>query len=165
MNMSNGRVSLCMIVKNEERSLPSCLNSVRGAVDEVIVVDTGSTDQTVQLARQQGAAVIPFNWCDDFAAARNRGLAAATGDWILFLDADEILDDKARVELPLWSTQKGVDGFFLQIHNYTGNGSGGVTINPVLRMFRNHPEHRFSGRIHEQIAESIVSHNPRRIFI
>ncbi|WDH82486.1 glycosyltransferase [Paenibacillus urinalis] len=162
--MSSGRISLCMIVKNEERSLPSCLNSVRGAVDEVIVVDTGSTDQTVQLARQQGAIVIPFEWCDDFAAARNRGLEAATGDWILFLDADEMLDDKAREELPLWGAQEGVDGFFLQIHNYTGNGSGGVTINPVLRMFRNDPKHRFSGRIHEQIAESIVNHNPQAHF-
>ncbi|WP_454193379.1 tetratricopeptide repeat-containing glycosyltransferase family 2 protein [Paenibacillus sp. Marseille-Q7038] len=155
--MPSQTISLCMIVKDEEQMLPACLESVQGAVDEIIVVDTGSTDNTVQLAERYGASVVHFKWCHDFAAARNAGLEAATGDWILFLDADERIDEQGVQELPIWAQQDGVEGYFLQIHNYTGNGSGGVTINPVLRMFRHRPEYRFQGRIHEQIAESIVS--------
>ena len=137
--------------------LPACLESVQEAVDEIIVVDTGSTDKTVQLAERYGASIVHFTWCHDFAAARNAGLEAATGDWILFLDADERIDEQGATELPIWAQQDGIEGYFLQIHNYTGNGSGGVTINPVLRMFRHRTEYRFQGRIHEQIAESIVS--------
>ncbi|WIV19071.1 glycosyltransferase [Paenibacillus polygoni] len=155
--MPSQTISLCMIVKDEEQMLPACLESVQGAVDEIIVVDTGSTDNTVQLAESYGASIVHFTWSHDFAAARNAGLEAAAGDWILFLDADERIDEQGARELPIWAQQDGIEGYFLQIHNYTGNGSGGVTINPVLRMFRHRPEYRFQGRIHEQIAESIVS--------
>lgn len=154
--MPSQTISLCMIVKDEEQMLPVCLESVQGAVDEIIVVDTGSTDSTVHIAERYGASVVHFKWCDDFAAARNAGLEAASGDWILFLDADERIDEQGARELPIWAQQDGVQGYFLQIHNYTGNGSQGVTINPVLRMFRHRPEYRFQGRIHEQIAESII---------
>nr|WP_249435830.1 glycosyltransferase family 2 protein [Paenibacillus sp. Marseille-Q4541] len=162
--MQNKSISLCMIVKDEEQMLPACLESVQDAVDEIIVVDTGSTDRTVQLAEQYGASVVHFTWCDDFAAARNAGLQAATGDWILFLDADERIDEQGARELPVWAQQEGVEGLFLQIRNYTGDGSQGVTINPVLRMFRRRLEYQFQGRIHEQIAESIVSHNTEAHF-
>lgn len=155
--MPSQTISLCMIVKDEEQMLPACLESVQGAVDEIIVVDTGSTDSTVHIAERYGASVVHFKWCDDFAAARNAGLEAASGNWILFLDADERIDEQGARELPIWAQQNGAQGYFLQIHNYTGNGSQGVTINPVLRMFRHRPEYRFEGRIHEQIAESIVS--------
>lgn len=84
-------ISLCMIVKNESHNLHRCLKSVQGFVNQIIVVDTGSEDNTVEIARSYGAEVHFFEWCDDFAAARNYSLSFATGDWILILDADEEL--------------------------------------------------------------------------
>jgi len=86
------QISLCMIVKNEEEFLPGCLDSVKGVVDEIVIVDTGSTDRTVEIARQYGAKVYHYEWNDDFAAARNESLKHATCGWILVLDADETLD-------------------------------------------------------------------------
>jgi glycosyltransferase involved in cell wall biosynthesis len=80
-----------MIVRDEEAMLPDCLASVRGEVDEIIVVDTGSQDATVQVAKQAGARVLHFPWVNDFAAARNHGIERATGEWVLVLDADERL--------------------------------------------------------------------------
>ncbi|MGF6353290.1 tetratricopeptide (TPR) repeat protein [Paenibacillus sp. 4624] len=158
------RISLCMIVKDEEEMLPRCLESVQGAVDEIIVVDTGSSDRSVAIAREYGASVVEFAWCDDFAAARNAGLERASGDWILFLDADEALEATAREQIRSWTEVSGCDGLFLNIHNYTGSGQQGATVNPVLRLFRNHPEHRFKGRIHEQIAAAICERNPEAAF-
>ncbi|MET1172128.1 tetratricopeptide repeat-containing glycosyltransferase family 2 protein [Paenibacillus amylolyticus] len=158
------RISLCMIVKDEEELLPHCLASVQGAVDEIIVVDTGSSDRSAEIAQQYGALVVGFEWCEDFAAARNAGLERASGDWILFLDADEALDRVAREQIRSWTSVSGCDGLFLNIHNYTGTGQQGVTVNPVLRLFRNAPEHRFEGRIHEQIAAAICRRNPEAAF-
>ncbi|MGE6577809.1 tetratricopeptide repeat-containing glycosyltransferase family 2 protein [Paenibacillus xylanexedens] len=158
------RISLCMIVKDEEELLPHCLASVQGAVDEIIVVDTGSTDRSAEIAQQYGALVVRFEWCEDFAAARNAGLERASGDWILFLDADEALDRAAREQIRSWAAVSGCDGLFLNIHNYTGTGQQGVTVNPVLRLFRNAPEHRFEGRIHEQIAAAICRRNSEAAF-
>src|SRR5271156_3302650 len=89
--MAAPRISLCMIVRDEAAMLPGCLESVRGAVDEMIVVDTGSRDATIRVAEGAGAWVLPFEWIDDFAAARNHGIARATGEWVLVLDADERL--------------------------------------------------------------------------
>jgi glycosyltransferase involved in cell wall biosynthesis len=162
--MSQSTISLCMIVKNEEDQLPRCLKSVRSVVDEIVIVDTGSTDRTVEIARDFGAKVIEAEWTGDFAAARNLGLDQAQGDWILFLDADEELDlDDAR-KLREIARQREHDAFFLQIHNHLGAGEQGATINPILRMFQNRPEYRFEGRIHEQIASSICTKNPRFSF-
>ena len=106
------RISLCMIVKDEEEMLPRCLESVRGAVDEIIVVDTGSSDRSVDIAREYGASVVEFAWCEDFAAARNAGLERASGDWILFLDADEALEATARKQIRSWTEVSGCDGLF-----------------------------------------------------
>lgn len=153
-----------MIVKDEEELLPHCLASVQGAVDEIIVVDTGSSDRSAEIAQQYGAVVVRFEWCEDFAAARNAGLERASGDWILFLDADEALDRAAREQIRSWTTVSGCDGLFLNIHNYTGTGQQGGTVNPVLRLFRNAPEHRFEGRIHEQIAAAICRRNSEAAF-
>ena len=85
------RISLCVIAKNEEAMIADCLESVRDVVDEMIVVDTGSLDRTVAIAEAAGARVVTFKWCDDFSAARNASIKAATGDWVLILDADERL--------------------------------------------------------------------------
>ncbi|GAX91611.1 hypothetical protein EFBL_3301 [Effusibacillus lacus] len=153
-----------MIVKNEEEHLPRCLKSVKGAVDEIIVVDTGSTDGTVEVARQWGAHVIRSSWQNDFAYARNVGIEQAKGDWILWLDADEELEAADRKKLREYAKHQEYEAFLLQIHNYVGDGSQGATINPVLRMFRNRPTYRFEGRIHEQIAASIYRHKPEAAF-
>ncbi len=87
------RISLCMIVKDEEEMLPRCLAAVAEHVDELVIVDTGSTDRTVEIAESFGADVVEFPWNGSFADARNVSLDRATGDWILWLDADEVLDD------------------------------------------------------------------------
>src|SRR2546421_7974014 len=92
-------VSLCVIVKNEEARLPTCLASAGDLVDEVIVVDTGSGDRTREIATGYGARVFDFSWVDDFSAARNESLRRATGDWIFWLDADDQLDEANRRKL------------------------------------------------------------------
>jgi len=83
------RLSVCLIVKNEEKFLDQCLKSIRALADQIIIVDTGSTDRTLEIARCYDAEIHAFAWCDDFAAARNAALEHATGDWVLVLDADE----------------------------------------------------------------------------
>src|ERR1700689_1316256 len=85
-------VSLCVIARNEAANLPGCLGPLVPFVTETIVVDTGSTDATSSIAESFGARVFDFPWCDDFAAARNESLRRATGDWILWMDADDRLD-------------------------------------------------------------------------
>ncbi|MBV8129996.1 MAG: glycosyltransferase [Planctomycetaceae bacterium] len=85
-----------MIVKDKQDNLPHCLESVRGLFDETVVVDTGSTDRTVGIARSFGANVFDFAWIDDFAAARNEALAHATGDYAFWLDADDVVDPPER---------------------------------------------------------------------
>src|SRR6476646_6610535 len=89
-------VSLCVIAKNEEANLPACLASAADLVDEIIVVDTGSTDRTREVAASWGAKVFEFPWVDNFAAARNECLRHATGDWIFWLDADDTIDEQNR---------------------------------------------------------------------
>ena len=89
-------VSLCMIVKKEEKNLGKCLDSLKGIVDEMIVVDTGSTDRTVEIAKEYGARVEHFEWVDDFSKARNYAFSLATCDYIYSADADEELDEENR---------------------------------------------------------------------
>jgi len=93
------RVSLCMIVKNEEPNLADCLSSIRDLVDEMVVLDTGSTDRTRAIAQSLGARVHELPWCDHFAAARNESIRHATGDWIFWLDADDRIDEPNREKL------------------------------------------------------------------
>ena len=89
-------VSLCMIVKNEERILRRCLDSIVDLVDEVVIVDTGSEDATKQIAEEYGAAIYDFKWIDDFSAARNYAFSKATKEYIYSADADEVLDEENR---------------------------------------------------------------------
>jgi glycosyltransferase involved in cell wall biosynthesis len=93
------KVSLTMIVKNEQENISACLESVRDLFDEIVVVDTGSTDRTKEIAREFGAKVFDFEWVDDFAAARNEALARATGDYAFWLDADDVVDPDQREKL------------------------------------------------------------------
>jgi glycosyltransferase involved in cell wall biosynthesis len=93
------KVSLTMIVRDEEKNISACLQSVAGLFDEIVVVDTGSTDRTREIAREFGAKVFDFAWVDDFAAARNEALARATGDYAFWLDADDVVDPPERAKL------------------------------------------------------------------
>ncbi|WP_342562890.1 glycosyltransferase family 2 protein [Paenibacillus sp. FSL R7-0345] len=155
-------ISLCMIVRNEADTLARCLTSVHGIADELVIVDTGSTDATPSIARSFGARVLSFPWTGDFAAARNAGLERARGTWILVLDADEELDAESKGELLLCAQHTEYEAFFVRIHNHKGteHASPVITVNPILRMFRNRPQYRFSGIIHEQIASVIVGATP-----
>ncbi len=162
--MSNS-ISLCMIVKNEEQLLGNCLKSVKDIADEMIVVDTGSEDQTVAIAESYQAKVIHSSWQNDFALARNKGVEEAKGDWILFLDADEELDQQSIEDLKKWSAYEDAEAYFLKVHNHMGPKGGEASINPTIRMFRNKVGYRFTGKIHEQIADSIQRVNPAARFI
>src|SRR5262245_166486 len=93
------QVSLCMIAKNEAANLAACLEPLRDLVDEIVVVDTGSTDETPAIAGQLGARVFDFPWCDDFSAARNAALERGTGRWAFCLDADERVDGENTAKL------------------------------------------------------------------
>lgn len=156
------RLALCMIVRDEERMLPGCLESVRNIVDEIVVVDTGSTDGTVAIAQAAGARVVPFTWCDDFAAARNAALPHVTADWILVLDADERLagDAGERIHRAI-----GRGGFHLaQLPLYDANRQD-ASLEEVLsgaardaepvyisRLFRRLPDLRWHGIVHEGVT-------------
>src|SRR5689334_14830292 len=99
MDDSSPTLSLCMIVRDAERSLAEALQSARPFMDEMVVVDTGSVDATREIARQMGARLYEFPWSDDFSAARNESLDRATGDWIFWMDADDVLPPESGQEL------------------------------------------------------------------
>ena len=148
------RVSLCMIARDEERFLAQCLESVASIVDEIIIVDTGSKDRTVEIAESFGARVVRFEWCDDFAAARNVALEAASGDWILSLDADEALRVSDREAVRSAVRDPGVAGYHLHFYNHhTSAKTAGVI---MVRLFRKLPGIVWENRIHEQITTSLV---------
>jgi tetratricopeptide (TPR) repeat protein len=151
------RVSLTMIVKNEEQNLPACLASAADLVDELIVVDTGSTDRTKRVAARHGARVFDFPWVDDFAAARNEALRHATGDWILWLDADDRIDEPNRRKLRGLFAQLGNENvaYTLRCISHSSSDAGSATEIEHVRLFRRHPQIRWQGRIHEQVLPSI----------
>jgi tetratricopeptide (TPR) repeat protein len=148
------RLSICLIVKNEEQFLVQCLKSVRDLAAQIVLVDTGSTDRTVEIAREFGAEIYSFAWCDDFAAARNAALEHATGDWVLMLDADEELpaDQHAKLRADMKNTQ--VIAFRLPLINRDQEAEGRSF---VPRLFRNSPDVFHHGRIHEQVFPSLVA--------
>lgn len=87
------KLSLCLICRDNERTIRSCLESIRPWVDEIVVVDTGSTDRTPQIAEELGARLFHFAWCDDFAAARNESLRHARGEWLFWMDSDDTISE------------------------------------------------------------------------
>ncbi len=156
-------LTLCMIVRDEEQMLGRCLEAARPAVDEIIVVDTGSTDATIEIARSFGATVIERPWTGSFAEARNASFDAATGDWLLYLDADEVLVGEDVSRLRELTSHSWREAFHLIETSFVGElGDGGAVVNTALRMFRNRPEYRFQGAIHEQIAHALPTFLPDR---
>ena len=150
-------LSLCMMVKNEESDLPKCLDSVRDLAGELIVVDTGSTDRTRDIAAEYGAEVMPFDFTIvDFAAARNHAIGRAKRRWILMLDADETLD---RASAPMVEKIVAEDqnaGFFLERYNHSAAQENPFT-DYVVRLFPNRPDYRYRGRVHETVDASILA--------
>ena len=146
------KLSVCLIVKNEERFLDRCLASVRDVAWQIVVVDTGSTDRTVEIARKHGAEVHSVTWSDDFSAARNSCLLHARGDWVLSLDADEELSEPHVQKLKSHLRTPGVLGFRLPLKEST-LGDGALAYVP--RLFRNAPGIHFIGRVHEEAFSQV----------
>ncbi len=146
------KLSLCMIVKNEETSLPQCLESIKDVVDELIVMDTGSDDQTVAIAESFGAQVPSFTWCDDFAAARNAALSYVSGDWVLVLDADEVLNPHVVPKI-----RKAISDDQYLVVNLIRQEIGAMQspYSLVSRLFRRHSDIRFSRPYHALIDDSV----------
>src|SRR4029079_16299415 len=156
------QISLCMIVRNEEANLPACLATVAGLVQETVIVDTGSSDRTREIARSAGAKVVDFPWIDDFSAARNEALRHATGAWIFSLDADDRLDEENRrkagqlfAALPSAAAPGMPMAYLMQCSSRLQPGNSAATMVDQVRLFCNHPQIRWEYRTHEQIMASI----------
>ena len=154
------KLSACVITKNEEENIGTWLTSMKKIADEMIVVDTGSTDRTVEMAKEAGARVFHHAWQNDFAAAKNCALEKAKGDWILFLDADEYFSPQtiAKVRPLLLEVEKstkpivGVICRLVNIDKDQGNRFTGAIFQ--LRIFRNSPDLRYEGKIHEHVVDA-----------
>lgn len=150
------RVSLTMIVRDEEGNLPACLASARGLFDETVVVDTGSTDRTAEVARSFGARVSDFAWVDDFAAARNAALERATGDYAFWLDADDVIDpaERGRLRSLLGGLRGGQEAAHVVRCSCDAPG-GSPTVVDHVRLFPRRGDVRWEYRVHEQILPSL----------
>ena len=151
MSIACPLISATLIVRNEGHHLPDCLASLAGVVDEIIVVDTGSCDETVEIALSAGASVHHFGWCDDFSAARNKTIEHARGEWLLYIDADERVraPDLARLTAEL--AVATMLGATVRFHPRTGS-----TAYREYRLFRRRPDIRFEGAMHESFLPSLT---------
>ncbi len=146
-------ISLCMIVRDEQEFLEECLLSVKGAVDEILVADTGSMDETVQIARRYGAQVYVYPWDFSFSNARNFIMERAAYEWVLLLDADERLFPEDSDKLLEFVNTTSCDGAHFKVYNHVGTyGEGQYTLHNALRLVRNNGLYRFVGDIHEQLS-------------
>ena len=148
-------VSLCAIVKNEEHNLPACLAGAKELFDEIVVVDTGSSDRTREVALALGARVFEFPWVDHFAAARNACLARASREWIFWMDADDRLDDENRDRLRRLFRELPPKNVAYSMKCVCDSADGSVTVVDHIRLFRNDPRIRWRYRIHEQILGAV----------
>lgn len=159
--MSPPLLSLCVIARNSAEILPRCLASVQGVVDEMVVVDTGSTDGTVTVAAALGARVAHFEWTGDFSAARNRSVEEATGRWVLVLDTDEWMGagvaPQVRALLEQWERDKPSEkAAFRMRHRSVAAGVGGTgTLALLTRLFPRIPGVCYEFAVHEQVETSL----------
>ncbi len=170
-------LGVVMIVKDEEDCLAECLESVRAIADEIIIGDTGSTDRSLAICRQFGARVLEVPWNDDFSRARNTVLAAATTDWLLHLDADEVVDPAGakRIRAIVDADGFGADAVEVTLANYcdtprawrwvpvepddpAARGASGYIATDLLRLFRNGCAFEYREAVHENITESVLEH-------
>ena len=146
-------LAVCMIVKNEETRLPLILEDIRVFADEVVIVDTGSTDGTAKIAQERGCRVLSREWTGDFSAARNRSIEGVASRWILWVDADDRIEAKEAKRLrSLKATLRSDCVYSLEVVNLTPEGR----LSPFLqtRLFPNDPRLRFENRVHESITSS-----------
>lgn len=153
------KITACVIVKNEENHLRRWLDSMRRVTRDLVVVDTGSTDRSVQIARENGAKVYFYEWKDDFAAAKNFAIDKAEGDWILFLDADEYFTAESTRNviryIESYHPKKNVDALVCKIVNIDADDNNRfISEFYNLRMFRNIPELRYKRPVHEMLSRS-----------
>jgi len=146
-----GLLSIAMIVKDEEVMLRACLDSVKEIADEIVIVDTGSVDRTMEIAKCCTEKVYSYFWQGDFSAARNFAIEQCRCEWVLFLDADERLEG-TRESLRGLITSTTKEAFMLPLKNYTGPGCSAYNVIGVVRLFRNLPNYRYIGKIHEQVG-------------
>ncbi|AWX58575.1 glycosyltransferase family 2 protein [Brevibacillus brevis] len=147
------RITLSIITKNEEAKIKRCLDSANVIVDEIILVDTGSTDNTKQIAIECGAKVYDFPWTGSFADARNYSLEQATGDWILVLDADEYLAPGSADAIKEFISGPPAIGRISQLSNYLDNGEIRYESVPISRLFPKGVY--YTGSIHEQVVSDL----------
>jgi GT2 family glycosyltransferase/SAM-dependent methyltransferase len=152
-------LSLCMIVRNNAKTIGPAIESIKPFVDEMIIVDTGSTDETPHICEQLGAKVFHFPWCDDFSAARNESIRHATGRWIFWMDSDDTIDEangRALRERAIGPHDPNVFGYVVQVH-CPGKSGLPEDMHAVdhVKLFRNRSDLRFEFRIHEQILGPI----------
>ncbi len=150
-------LSACLIVKDEQWTIRKCLESLQGVVDEIIIVDTGSTDDTVPIAQEYGAKIYNFPWNDNFSDARNESLSHASGEFILVIDADEYLDSTEKLQLRPFLEQTNAEGVTVTIRNYVGSMARIQSTLPltVVRVFRR--GHLYVGTVHEQVIPSLLA--------
>ena len=153
MSAETVKLSLALIVKNEARCLARCLNSIRSTVDEIVVVDTGSTDDTVSIAQQFDARISHFTWVNDFSVARNFAIEQTLGDWILVLDADEHASEALAGEIGSFSRGRPAVGRLKIISEFKRNNQIFTSQSFVSRLFPRGA--RFEGRIHEQLVSTL----------
>jgi glycosyltransferase involved in cell wall biosynthesis len=160
------RITLCIIARNEAANLPGCLDSVRGIVDAIVVVDTGSTDDTVRIAKEAGATVVNFPWVDDFAAARNAALPYVRSGFILVLDADERLAPGAQEPLRAALLDPLLDCGMLPLHDAPSEDAHteqalATPATLLPRLLRVTPDLQWRGRIHESVGAWIEQRRDR----
>lgn len=172
------KLALSMIVRDAGQDLDACLRSVQGIVDEIVIADTGSIDNSIEIAQRHGARVASIEWTNDFAAARNRALDLTDADWVLSMDADERIDPATAHTIRAMMKREEVDGYLVPIRNYVlsledrlwnspAQANDGrlaeskiypaFVIHENVRLFRRRPHIRFSGRVHESVGPQIVA--------
>lgn len=155
-------LTLSMIVKNEEKYLQECLESVQNIADEIVLIDTGSNDSTLEIARKFNCKIFNYEWTNNFAAARNFALSKSTGNWILYLDADERISTQSKNEIFNIINTKDKLAVYCNVKS-VDNNLGFPNLMKYVRLFRNVPKIKFTGAVHEQIDESL--HNLNYKFI
>ncbi|WP_026486299.1 glycosyltransferase [Caldanaerobius polysaccharolyticus] len=160
--IKNNTLSLCLITKDEEKNIARCINSVKDIVDEIVVVDTGSKDRTVEIAESFGAKVIHAKWEDDFSKAKNIAIENATSDWILFLDADEEIAKEDVPKIKELMQDDSVEAYLLKFINYAGYtvGNASTEVHYNFRLFRNNGRLKYIYPVHENLRDIVENRVP-----
>lgn len=151
------KISACVIVKNEEKNIGQWLNNMRQIADEIIVVDTGSTDNTLTILENAGITPYHFTWCNDFSAAKNYAIQQATGDWIVFLDADEYFDafsvQRFKIEMNRYHRNRKIGAIMCQLVNIDVDNRNKIIDTMIqVRIFRNTKDICYKDPVHEQLV-------------